>query len=232
MEPIYYPRLIKRIQAIFIDSFIIVAGVYAIVFLVPWTPQFPPLRGLLLVAVIIVSEPLLVTLTGGSIGHHVIGIRVTRLSGTGNINFFASIIRFIIKTLLGWFSLAMVLVTRRHQGLHDLLVGSLVVYKSAAGLPASEKLSNREEQKDLYVMPSRWRRIAITTAYCIASFVAYAFGLLWIVSSTCARGGSCSHLEASIDVDVQLLWLTVVGVLMVLGYKGLLFGARRRKRES
>src|SRR5262245_37224487 len=91
----YYARLVKRVRAVLIDSVLIpVAAIASLVAGDALGVSDPTAKVLLLVVPVFVLEPLLVATTGGTVGHHLIGLRVTRLDGARRINIFAATLRF------------------------------------------------------------------------------------------------------------------------------------------
>ena len=162
MTTITYPRLIKRVRAVLIDSVLLPLVVIGTLIIgdalgIPG----PYGKAMLILIPILVLEPGLVAFTGGTVGHHMLGIRVAKKDGSGNINIFAATIRFVVKLVLGWLSFIFVLTTTKHQAVHDLLAGSIVVHKDPTGLPAYEVLSERTGDSGAYIYPPGWRRIVI-----------------------------------------------------------------------
>lgn len=135
MDKVAYPRLIKRIRAALIDSVLIPLAFFAGLVLIGVSGISHPLAKLVLAMMpILVLEPGLVAFTGGTVGHHLVGVRVMQAGGTGNIGILAAALRFVVKLLLGGLSFVFILTTRRHQAVHDLVAGSRVVLKDAACL--------------------------------------------------------------------------------------------------
>jgi len=66
-------------------------------------------------------EPVLVSVTGSSIGHYLSNLRVVDDRTRGNVGFLKAIARLGIKTLLGVYSFLTMAVTSHHQAVHDLL---------------------------------------------------------------------------------------------------------------
>jgi uncharacterized RDD family membrane protein YckC len=93
---------------------------------------------------IIIMEPGLVSITGGTIGHHLRGLRIQRRWDGTNLNIFRATIRFLVKFLLGWLSFLFILQTKKHQAIHDLISGSVVVLKDPAKVPEWDALSERK----------------------------------------------------------------------------------------
>jgi uncharacterized RDD family membrane protein YckC len=73
-------------------------------------------------------EPILVSLFGRTIGHSFAGIEVKNESDTNkNIPIHFSILRYIIKWLLGWMSFISILFSKKSKVIHDYAVNSVVI---------------------------------------------------------------------------------------------------------
>src|SRR5436190_8207282 len=96
-----------------------------------------------LVAGFLALEPGLVSWTGGTIGHHLMGLRIRDVVEDRNIGLIRATIRAVSRALLGWVSLVFILVTRKHQAIHDYISRTVVVLRNAAELPASERCAER-----------------------------------------------------------------------------------------
>src|SRR5215831_14768535 len=162
MRTVFYPRLIKRVRAVLVDSVVVplaavasFAAGYAAGISETWA------RVLLVAVPVLLLEPGLVAWTRGTIGHHVMGIRVTQADGMTRLNFIAATVRAAIKFVLGWFSFIFVLTTSRHQAIHDLVVGSVVTHKDASELPSFDVLQERRIEEDKFAYPPRWKRALI-----------------------------------------------------------------------
>lgn len=154
MANVLYPRLIKRVRAVLIDSVLVPVTVFGTLILGDALGVSHPFaKAMLIAAPIFVLEPAFVAITGGTVGHHLMKIRVTRLDGAGKINILAATVRFIVKMLLGWMSFIFVLTTIKHQAVHDLIARSLVVHRDASGLPSYEVLPERKSDTEGYVLP-------------------------------------------------------------------------------
>ena len=71
-------------------------------------------------------EPLLVSVTGSTIGHYATNLRVVDNRSHGNISFVKAVVRMIIKSALGLYSFITMATTSRYQAMHDLLTRSTV----------------------------------------------------------------------------------------------------------
>ncbi len=233
MNAVSYPRLIKRVRAVLIDSVVVPVVTVAVVILGTlagvtdiWG------RGALVVASILFLEPGLVALTGGTVGHHLVGIRVEKVEGTGNLNFFVATLRAIVKFVLGWLSFIFVLTTKKHQAIHDLVAHSVVVHRNVLGLPSYEILSERQVESEQFVYPAKWKRVLIVLLYWILVTIVVIFVLRLLSSDQCIRFDRCTTLDALASLVFNLVWLLSTGALVVLGWRGQLPGAKRRAVPS
>jgi len=224
-----YPRLIRRIQAVLIDGVII--PVIAIATLVGVSKM--GLDGEYAAAAAILSvfllEPFLVTTTGGTIGHHLLGIKVVNSKTLSALGIVRATLRFITKTALGLFSLVVVLTSRRHQAVHDYLSGSIVIIKNPGTLPAYEVLKEREVEEKGYIYPSKVRRIVIIILYAIILFVANGVLLVSFLTDDCLNNNTCSGYDQALSIASQILWIAGTVTLLVFGWKGKLWGCRRKR---
>ncbi|MEO6146868.1 MAG: RDD family protein [Sulfuriferula sp.] len=233
MTTITYSRLIKRVRAILIDSIllpIVVFGTLIIGGALDVAAQYG--KAMLILIPILVLEPGLVAFTGGTVGHHMLGIRVVKRDGSGNINIFAATIRFVVKLVFGWLSFIFVLTTTKHQAVHDLLAGSIVVHKDPTGLPAYEILSERTGDSDAYIYPPGWRRIVIIALYWILATVALGIITNVVSTSDCTRMYRCTTIDHLLEMVLSIAWLVGLGWITVRGWSGKLYGCRRRPREA
>lgn len=126
-----YPNITDRIKSAFFDGMVIIvmllitSQIVSIIGLVSVSTKM-----ILLVCIFFLYDPISTSLFGGTIGHHILGIRVKRLDDeSSNINFLKAIIRFVFKTLLGWISLVTISRKKKNRAIHDLIVNSIVTYK-------------------------------------------------------------------------------------------------------
>ncbi|MFD0912211.1 RDD family protein [Methylophilus luteus] len=231
MSTITYPRLIKRVRAVLIDSILTIVAVATSLSIVSAVGVSSGIAKIMLIVLpILILDPILVTVTGGTIGHHMMGIRVTRIDGLSRINLVAASVRFIVKALFGWFSFIFVLTTARHQAIHDLVAHSIVIHKNPAGLASYDVLTERLPHNDPYIYPSAWRRFLITAAYWVLYTIIISVRAAIFTSQTCLDHQSCSESEAITSFALSLLLLLGIGWITVRGWSGKLYGGRRKLR--
>ncbi len=230
--PIVYTRLIKRVRAVLFDGLLmtlLLALLFGLVSLLGI--QTRSLKLGIIVLPLVLFEPCLVAFTGGTVGQHWQKIRVTRRDGQCRIHLLAAIIRFIAKLLLGWLSFVTIFASRRHQAIHDFLVGSIVTHKDITALPAYECLTERRQDQENYIYPAVWRRVLVILLWIVLATIVYILLLLMGISSDCVVVNRCNAIDGLLSAVLNILWLVGVGWLIAIGWNGQLFGCRRRPRE-
>jgi len=224
-----YPVLSLRIKAMLLDSVLLGVLFFSLVLL---TIQFEItnsiFKALFIVLPVILLEPAMMWLTGGSIGHHYSGLRVVGKNSGKNLFIINGIVRFITKTFLGFYSIIMMFLTKRHQSVHDYLSMSVVVFKNEDTVPSRNKLKPREAE-DALKKPSIIRRLVVSTAYSFLAFVIYNISIYFVVSDFCIESNQCGEADMfNIGLAVSVLFLTVI-VVFILGLICKLPGVYYRK---
>jgi uncharacterized RDD family membrane protein YckC len=227
-----YGRFTRRLTAVVVDSIVfmlIMAG--ALIVAVSFkSDNVARILGFTVVATWLLYEPILVSMTGATIGHHLYNLRVVDDRG-GNISFGKAVVRVVIKTLLGWYSFITMAMTSRHQAVHDLLTHSTVQIKDLTKAQPHH-FATRREQLTAPGMPSMPRRVVVILAYlfvCLAVFsiaIAVAAVPAGLVSERCIDGAPCTGTEL---IVLSVAWLAWAGMSIwtaVLGWQGRLWGAR------
>lgn len=127
---VIYPGVSARVKAIFTDSLILIVMmlVMSAVFS-SFENVAEQLRILAMVFIFFLYDPIFTSLTGGTLGHRLMGLRVKDAADhKNNINFFQAFIRFLLKATLGWISLLTVQGNSKRKAMHDMAVGSVVVF--------------------------------------------------------------------------------------------------------
>ena len=229
-----YARFTRRVQGVYIDLIILVLiATAALMIAVAFkSDNVGRVLGFTVAITWLFYEPLLVSLTGSTLGHLYCNIRVVDDRSGGNVSFVKAVVRVIIKTFLGWYSFVSMAATSRHQALHDLLTQSTVQIRN----PAKAKPHHfaRERPPLPAGVPSRARRIVITAIYLVVCVVlaglAYA-GMfnVGLISSRCLDFNICTGPERWIDFIATLILLAACALLLGLGWRGRLWGARIRR---
>lgn len=226
-----YPKLSKRIQALLFDSLIIPILVIGTLLVISSFGIHGAPSALIAGIIIFALEPLLVSTTGGSIGHHITGIQVKNNKTHENLNIFMSSIRFIIKIPLGMFSLISVLTTKHHQGIHDLFVDSIVIIKNLEATPKTQILSERVIEEIGYIYPSKLRRIIVMIPYILILLFVTSTIYQLSISIDCFDQIRCSDTDKMIGILVKIVWIVGIFLTVSLCWKGRLFGCLRHPSQ-
>jgi uncharacterized RDD family membrane protein YckC len=223
-----YARFSRRLRGIMLDGIfglIAMAGALLIA-ASSGNDNVSRAAGLLFVAALLLYEPLLVSFTGGTLGHHFTNLRVVDDRG-GNVSFVKAFARMIIKSLLGWYSFVILAATRRNQAVHDLMTRSTVQIRDPTKALPREYVTERVESQAAN-MPSSWRRVVVVLAYLLLS---YAFGFVILVAFTsrsCMQSEAfCSAADNMVNKAISLGLLFLTALIIGLGWRGRLFGARK-----
>jgi uncharacterized RDD family membrane protein YckC len=227
-----YATFPRRLLALCLDVALFVGG--AMVFalgteLVPIQALWTVLTGVLM-AGIFLYEPLLVSITGGTIGHHALNLRVAKENGGGRLGFFQAFARMCLKGILGILSFFFMGLTRRNQALHDLATRSSVRIKDPAKARATHYLFERAVSPG-EVQVSIIRRVLAMLGWGFASFIAMSFATIPVLSDACALQGLCSEAEELALGGVTFVWVLCLGTILLFGWRGQLPGARAKRSE-
>lgn len=124
-----YAGLFTRVKAVIIDNIAIIILMYAATEIFNLFSEVPnSARIIASILILLLYEPILVSIFGATIGHFFNDIVVKREANEEkNINFFFAIGRFTTKVLLGWMSLLTVNGTDKKQAIHDYVGRSVVL---------------------------------------------------------------------------------------------------------
>lgn len=210
-----YPVLLLRVKAAMLDSIIIAVLIFSLAYLsIVIGISNPALKVLFIVIPVVLLEPAMIWITGGSVGHHYSGIRIVGKDSGTNLFILNGIVRFVVKTLLGLISLVAMLLTRRHQSLHDIVSRSVVVFKNEDAALPRHMLQSRET---VYrsEKPSIGRRLVVVIAYLFLIFMAYSLLFNFLASPNCLNNGQCSEAE-SFNLGVATLVFLVLMILVFI----------------
>lgn len=232
MHSLQYVRLIKRIRAVLIDGVLIpVVALGTLIIGDSLGVTGVAAKMALIVCPIFILEPAMLSLTGGTVGHHLVGIKVTQKDGVKYINIFAAVIRFLVKILLGWLSFIFVFTTRKHQAVHDLIAGSIVTHRNGSEQPQYDALNERTIEEEGYRYPAAWRKSLVVVAYCLLITALISFMAALALSTGCLESHRCNSIDRTIELLANVLWLFAIGATIVFGWKSRLYGCRRTPRK-
>jgi RDD family len=230
-----FARFTRRVRGTFIDSIVVLLAL-ACALIVASSARSDPLArtiGFGLVAGVLLYEPVLVWLTGSTIGHYLSNLRVVDDRTQGNVGFPKAVARFVIKSLLGWYSFISMATTRRHQAVHDLMTHSTVQMRDPGKARPHHFIAERVEPATPD-MPSRARRIAVICGYLVVCAALYLLALIGLVSvgllsRACFYADSCAGGDKILDLVLQVSWLGATALCIILGWRGRLWGCRARQ---
>ncbi|WP_281649171.1 RDD family protein [Parendozoicomonas sp. Alg238-R29] len=224
-----YPRLIRRLKALWIDGLIIIPFIVLGFVLVSILKTKNDLINILIVLFpIFMYEPFMVSLRGATFGHSLYGLKIITTKGN-KLNIVLSTLRFLLKIVAGSFSLIFVLTTKKHQALHDLLSGSLVVNEPEFDLPSYEKKQERFSNIEKYKYPSKFRRIFVILSYMFAFFVLMGVWASIFISTACIESRVCSTWESTLQILQGFVFWGAIFYFIVVGWRARLPGCRRQK---
>jgi len=228
-----YARFTARFRGILVDWMIVMAITFSAVFIAVTVANdgFSRVFGCVVILGLLLYEPVLVSVTGGTLGHYFNNLRVVDEHSGGNVSFLKACARVVIKGLLGWYSFVILAATRRNQAIHDLLTRSTVQIRSAAKARPGQYITERVELSDSG-LPSRLRRAAIIGVYLLFLFAAFGavsvlLVMAGVVSHRCSDSNYCSAGERMANLGAGVALILLMAAVIAFGWKGKLFGARR-----
>jgi len=229
-----YPRLLRRVRAVLIDTVLIyVVAILFWLMLLPLLDRFStPVRLAYPILALLALEPLMVSLTGGSPGHHLMGIAIHDSHTGSRIGVIRALVRFILRTLFGWLSLILVLTTKKHQALHDMLCRTNVVLVDPDSLPKTEKFAERETEDPGFAYPSKIRRVVVIFLYLVLALFVIGIASAMLVSDTCMSTNRCTPLESLTILSLNGALILGFGSSIVYGWQARLYGCRRTSLAS
>lgn len=225
-----YPRLLRRVRAILIDSVILVGILVFWWITLPLVAEFHPVLKIVPpLLLVFLFEPVMVATTGGTPGHHMMGIKVQGLKTAEYIGIVRAAIRMLLRGLFGWLSFVFVLTSKKHQAIHDLIAGTVVVLKTPEQVPDTERLFERSQVNDGYSYPAVWKRILMIVIYNIAGLVLLSILNMALLSGSCINYNQCTKVDFILSLFTNLIWLVCLGASIVMCWRGRLPGCRRFK---
>jgi uncharacterized RDD family membrane protein YckC len=228
-----YARFARRVRGMFVDWVLTLILIFGAILIATSVGSATVSRVLafVVVLILILYEPVLVSRTGGTLGHWYTNLRVVDDRTGGNLSLRTAFIRAGIKAVLGAYSFVIMLATRRNQTLHDLLTHSTMQIRDAAKARPNDFIIERTEFSSP-TMPSRGRRIAVIAVYLVVTLLAYLVAFAIIIgagamSDACIDKDFCSTTEKMLELIPGIAFLFVAAAWIGLGWRGRLYGARR-----
>ena len=231
-ESIRYPRVSRRIEAVLIDASILLALFFGAMNLFAPMQIHGAIKAFVIFSTLLLLEPMFLTLTGASIGHHIRGMRVISARSGANLHLLAAILRTLVKAYLGFISLIFVLTSRRHQAIHDMAARSLVILKDPANVAAGASLPERRIEEEGYIYPSKSRRVVFILLYSLAVLATTIALTFAFTSQECIFQDRCSNTDNQLELLFSVVFWFFAAMFIVAGWKGRLWGARRKPAGS
>ena len=122
-----YASVIDRVKSTTIDTLLLIACFYLLSDILNSMNNVSESLRILLFICILMYEPIFISLNG-TFGNHKNSIRVRQNKDTTKkLNFFQSLLRYILKISLGWISLIFILMNQKGRALHDIISGSIMI---------------------------------------------------------------------------------------------------------
>src|SRR5262245_18246076 len=126
-----YARIWPRMKAILVDGFVLAAAFLVAALVGANLPGSGGVAFVVWFAFWVLYDPVMVSRTGGTIGHHVQNLRVVSDRTGGPPSLLAAFIRNVVKGLLGFVSLLAMAGSSRQKAIHDLIAGTTVQARDA-----------------------------------------------------------------------------------------------------
>jgi uncharacterized RDD family membrane protein YckC len=223
-----YARFSRRLRGMMLDWAITLIVIFGAVLaaVTVRSDNFSRALGILVLIALLLYEPVLVSFTGGTLGHYLTNLRVVDERDGGNISFLKACARVVIKGLLGLYSFVILAATRRNQAVHDLLTRSTVQIRDPAKALPGQYITERSEPANPN-MPSRLRRVGVICASLLLMFMVHTIIIVGALSPRCINNNYCSASERVVSLAAGITLLAMAALIIALGWKGRLVGARR-----
>jgi hypothetical protein len=228
-----YARFSRRLRGMFVDwvlALVVIFGAILIAVSIG-SEALPRVMAVLVAITLCLYEPLLVSKTGGTIGHYLTNLRVVDDVTGGNLSLRKAFIRAALKAVLGWYSFLVMAATRRNQAVHDLLTRSTVQIRDATKASSHHFITERTALASPG-LPSRGRRAVVTLVYLALALAVYFLfaGViisLGAISDACLNNDVCTLGENLLTGAFSVALFVIAALLIALGWRGRLWGARR-----
>jgi uncharacterized RDD family membrane protein YckC len=226
---IRYARLLPRVRALVVNLAVYVLAIAVFVMGASLVSSNTALRINLavLVAFLLLYEPILVWRYGGTWGHMRYNLRVVSDRTGGNPTLATSFVRCMVKGTFGGLSLFFMALTRRHQALHDSVSRTTVQVRDPGTVRDDYFVAARTEPVGPADVSGR-RRLGIVVVYELALVLFVAIAIDPFVSEACLYEDRCTEGEDLLYAILGVAWTLAAGGILVLGWKGRLWGARTR----
>jgi uncharacterized RDD family membrane protein YckC len=223
-----YARFSRRLRGMMLDWVITLIVIFGAVLaaVTVRSDNFSRALGILVLIALLLYEPVLVSFTGGTLGHYLTNLRVVDERDGGNISFLKACARVVIKGPLGLYSFVILAATRRNQAIHDLLTRSTVQLRDPAKALPGQYITERSEPANPN-MPSGLRRVVVICVYLLLMFMVDTIITVGVLSPRCINNNYCSASERVVSLAADITLLAMAALIIALGWKGRLVGARK-----
>lgn len=227
MEDVLYGRFPRRIQAVVVDGAILTCLLLlgpTLAGALPDAAARAVNRTVLLS--ILLYEPVLVSVRGGTVGHALLNLKVVSARTGGRLPFHRALIRFATKTVFGIFSFLFIALTARHQALHDMAAAAVVQVRDRSRARPGEFATERVFDDEPAARASGLRRAGAAAVYLVGVFLLISVMSALAASAECLNAGVCTSAEDNAFAVLFTVWVGVSGAILVLAWRGRLPGAR------
>lgn len=129
IEEQHYPSIMNRIQALFLDVWLILGVLMYIssTFFSQYQDRYVGIKIILFFVVLLIYEPI-GNITGGTLGYRTMGMKI-RCYGNleKKVGFSQALMRTCIKLSLGWISFLTISLDPHRRAMHDKASGTVVI---------------------------------------------------------------------------------------------------------
>jgi len=226
--PPAFGTFLRRFQALLWDTGVVMIAIVATGILGTAASRIPG-AGLamliLMLAEVLLYEPIMVAYSGATLGHRRLNLRVVDESTGENPSFMRALLRYLVKLMLGLPSFAAMALTRRHQAIHDRISRTTVRIRDMSIAEPHHWVLERPPV-DEESIPSRMRRIVIIVVYLFGLMVLLGLILNAAVSPACVDFKQCTRAEQWMKTVFGFAWMGASIACVIAGWRGRLPGAR------
>lgn len=176
-------------------------------------------------------EPVLIAVRGATLGHSSMNLRIVRARDFGRVSFPRALLRTVVKVIFGLPSFVAMYFTSKHQAIHDLVAGTVVIPREARRV-RPEWFDPARPEPAASVLPSPARRVLVILGHWFAWWVMLQIAIAVIVPEDCfEQMRTCRQPVRWLIVASGLIWLAGTISIAFAGWKGALWGAQRRPTE-
>ena len=132
-----YARAAPRLQAYLRDFLVYMAILVAcmVAAVAVGSPVATQASVIVYILILLLYEPVSIAVAGGTIGHLSLNLRIARASDLGRVSLGRALLRTGVKGVAGLPAFLAVYFTRKSQGVHDLVAGTVVIPRDPAAVP-------------------------------------------------------------------------------------------------